>query len=181
MGAEAAALKNLMTEWQNKDHESMRPLLDRLLALKQEKTYEEAMYDVAMRVIPRHARDVNFVAHLLYLVDDRPYPVIHLQRICGIQEGHLYRTLRRAGVEYVAVQSKTIQMDDELTAWSNQIYADPQREKVYVEGKEYDFDDPESPVVVWLDSEDIFRVAYRDGGKKLSVPLPLLTRRNSVC
>ena len=162
-------LRHLTVEWLNKGHESMQPLLRRLLALKREKTYEEAMFDVATYAVARHAHDLYFVAHLLYLVDERRFPVIKLQRICNIHEGHLYRTLERAGVDYAAAQSKKIVLDDELTAWPVQLFIDPAREIVAIDGVEYGFDDPRSPITVWLDEEEIFRVAWRDGAK-VAVP-----------
>lgn len=173
----AAELRFLQTEWKNVDHESMQPLLKRLLELKEEKTYAEVAYALAMRQIVRHAHDINFVAHLLYIVDERSLPVIHLQRMTGIQQGHLYRHFKRAGVEYDATQSKAVQFDDELLAWPLQFHIDPYRRSIAIDGKEYGFDDPTCPVKVWLDEEEIWRVAYRHDGAQFPVPLPEYRRK----
>lgn len=165
-------LNFLKTEWKNAAHESMRSLLARLIALKKEKAYEDVLMEFSMRTIVRHAHDVNFVAHLLYLVDERHFPVIHIQRIAGIQEGHLYRTLKRAGVEFDATQSKTVQFDDQIASWPLQLHVDPLRQCVLIDGREYAFDDPTCPVKVWLDEEEVFRVAYREGFEPFQAPLP---------
>lgn len=178
MAAKSPALGFLASEWINRGHPSMAALHAALLALKGEKSYQAVMNDLALQKLRRHAHDVEYVTHLLYLVDERRLPIVSLQPIVGIQQGHLYRTFIRAGVEFVAAQSSVVNVDDGLYPWPGQVYVDPLRERVKVNGQDFSFTDVHCPVVVSLDEETrTFTVSHREGGHRLPTPPPLPIRR----
>lgn len=157
----SASLSRLEFEWRNVAQlpreidgrwVDMPALAAALLELKARKTYTEVWRDLALGVHARHAHNEDFVLHLLYLVDERPVPVSVLQRSIGMQLGHLFRTLERAGVEFRAhTTSFSSRLREGYWPWGNEIFLDPLR-GTYLRGGE-EFPIPEGLEVYLRDGE----------------------------
>lgn len=175
---EIPRLHYLAAEWLNMDAEEMKPYFIRVMALKDEKTYPQAMADVASGLIKASSRCVDYISHLLYLIDERNLTIMHLQAVLRIQPGHLYRNLKRAGVDFRAVQSKTIESETPLLPWRQAYYVDYLNQTILMDGIEYPFDSPHCAIKVWLDEDAVYRVAYqKDSSPKPPPPLFQLPER----
>lgn len=131
-----ADLKLLAEEWRNKDDEdytdehgrviSMKELKARLLKLKDTVSYRKNWYHLATRHYPCHAHNLDFIAALLYLVDERTIPVSDLQPTIHLHVGHIYRSLKRGGVlwraHYKGIGSR---LREDYYPWRGSVYVDP--------------------------------------------------------
>jgi hypothetical protein len=141
-----AKLDLLAVEWRNvlaEDfmHEermiSMQTLHKTLLKLKDEKTYTENWIELINGKLDRHAHSDEYVASLLYLVDERPVPISTLQKSIHLQLGHLFRTLDRAGVEFRAHTSALgSRLRQGYWPWPCEIFVDPVRNVILRNGEE---------------------------------------------
>lgn len=157
-----AALNRLEREWRNRADESMQVLLERLLALKDERTYEQVFADLVLREHKRHVENIEYLARLMYLIDERPMPILHLQPAVGLDQGHIYRTLKRAGVVFEAPGSRSA--PDGYFPWKGEVYVDPIRRVLLRGGEEEEIPEDSDPYDLPIQYE------------RVTVPLPLWPR-----
>ncbi len=102
---------------------SMRRLYQRVLAIKARETYAQVWLSLVTGRHHRHAHNEEYVARLLVLLDDRPIPINPLQRSIGLQLGHLFRTLERAGVDFRAHTSTlSSRIREDYFPWPCQVF-----------------------------------------------------------
>lgn len=125
MAAEPNLIR-LTSEWQNRGvTDEMTELEQRILSLKREMSYEEVWKRLALKEERRHVGNLDYVAMLMYLIDERRICLISLQRTIFMQQGHLYRALRRYGVKYKAATSLKVSVEDSMFPWAGEVYHDP--------------------------------------------------------
>ena len=118
-------LDRLLLEWRNADDDNMKPIREALTKLRATEGYEENLAAVALQEEERRADNPRFIARLLYMLAERPISIIQLQRVSGIHEGHLYRFLERAGVDYKAITVRKLEVEEDHRPWKAPVYADP--------------------------------------------------------
>jgi len=126
--------KRLEKEWLNKGE--MSELADKVLALKVKMTYFELWMSLLRRDQERHAHNLDYIAQLLYLLDERALSVLMLQQLHGIQPGHLYRTLGRAGVNFKATTATGFRVEEPSSPYLSDYY-DPINSRILRDGAAY--------------------------------------------
>lgn len=187
-----AKIVRLVSEWQNRlqadycdEHGrliSMSALEAALLARKDRISYKRNWHDLATRKLHRHARNQEYVAALLYLLDERTLPVAELQPVIDLQLGHLYRQLKRAGVEFAA-ESVGIgaRLREDYHPFPGALYFDPLSATMLRAGQRVAL--PASLKIYRGLDEDAENEGEREeilglvAGAQATVPLPLLEVR----
>ncbi len=107
---------------------SMKRLYQRVLAIKRREPYSRTWASLVLGKHHRHAHNEEYIARLLVLLDDRPIPINPLQRSIGLQLGHLFRTLERAGVDFRAHTSTlSSRIREDYYPWPLQVFVDAER------------------------------------------------------
>ena len=129
-------LQRLRVEWINRGEAdyrdeqgrriSMRELEAELLRLKDAVSYKKNWQRLATRHYTRHAWNLEYIAALLYLVDERCLPVSDLQPTIHLQLGHLYRQLKRGGVVWRAhTKGLGARLREDYFPYDGVLYLDP--------------------------------------------------------
>lgn len=164
-------MDRLMVEWRNRDADGMQAIREALAHLRDTTTYEENLIAVALHETERRSDDPHFIARLLMMLADRPISVIQIQRVTGMHEGHLYRFLKRAGVDYKGATARRIEVESDHRPWVS-VFADPLAGTVIQDGVE-------RPAEMTLVAEDdrmltmSLAVSEEEGG---DAPLPIWPR-----
>lgn len=167
-------IRRLSVEWRNIDAPdqldgermvSMQALKAKLLELKRTHTYRDIWLELAGREHERHAHSDEYVARLLYLVDERCVPVSLLQHTIGLQLGHIFRTFDRAGVVFRAhTSSISSRLRRGYWFWPCHVYLDPLDDSYLYEGVRYaipkDFQ-------LYLRDDDAEQWAEEDGDQEV--------------
>lgn len=159
---DVSSLNRLKVEWSNIFSDEMRPLLLRLLKLKETHTYQQVWMELCRRDHRRYAHEIEYVSRLLYIADERPLPVVIMQHAIGIEQGHMYRTFERAGVEWKASTANTgVSVEEHYVPWAGKAFVDVLGKRVIQNGEI-------KPI-----KGDILHFKVEDSGKP---PIPILPK-----